>query len=430
MHGVSLAAAKYAGDVLIVFLTAGRWWTPLDYLSSVHTLVSAPLADAPPALLPSLALWTLPFVWVGLTLTIRRAIDAGRSPWIAMAFFVPYVNYLLMGALAAAPSRPWVARPPGPLVVSGAHFRSTLLLAIGAGLSLGFVMLELSVEVLHDYGAGLLFGTPFVMGAVIGWILGRRVQAGHGLTVVVTIGTIILTGAVLIAIGNEGGGCLIMALPLAAVAGLLGASAGLAMARNAGGDPRGAALGLLMLPIAIAADPTAARGRPIHEVMSVVEINAPPDRVWSDVVAFPPMTDPADGVFRFGIAYPQFARIDGTGVGAVRYCVFSTGAFVEPITAWEPARRLAFDVTSSPPPMREWSPYAGIHPPHLDGYLRSLRGEFRLTALPQGRTRLEGRTWYQVRMAPEGYWQLWSDALIHRIHARVLDHIKQEAERR
>jgi hypothetical protein len=33
-------------------------------------------------------------------------------------------------------------------------------------------------------------------------------------------------------------------------------------------------------------------------------------------------------------------------------------------------------------------------------------------------------------MAPEGYWQTFSDALIHRIHQRVLDHIKQEVERR
>ena len=32
-------------------------------------------------------------------------------------------------------------------------------------------------------------------------------------------------------------------------------------------------------------------------------------------------------------------------------------------------------------------------------------------------------------MAPEAYWQVISDALIHRIHARVLDHIKNEVER-
>jgi hypothetical protein len=110
--------------------------------------------------------------------------------------------------------------------------------------------------------------------------------------------------------------------------------------------------------------------------------------------------------------------------------VFSTGAFVEPITRWEPGRRLSFDVVESPAPMRELSPYRDLSPPHLHGYLRSRRGEFRFVDLGGGRTRLEGSTWYEIEMAPEGYWQIFSDALIHRIHLRVLQHIKAEVETR
>jgi Polyketide cyclase / dehydrase and lipid transport len=163
-------------------------------------------------------------------------------------------------------------------------------------------------------------------------------------------------------------------------------------------------------------------------VRSSVVIDAAPEAVWTQVIAFPPMPAPAELVFRLGIAYPRYARIEGTGVGATRYCVFSTGAFVEPITAWEPGRRLAFDVTRSPAPLRELTPYAHVAPPHLSGYLQPRRGEFRLVALPDGRTRLEGSTWYRLRMAPEGYWQLYSDYLIHRIHGRVLEHIKRQSE--
>lgn len=122
------------------------------------------------------------------------------------------------------------------------------------------------------------------------------------------------------------------------------------------------------------------------------------------------------------------ARIVGEGVGAVRHCEFTTGAFVEPITAWEPPHRLAFDVASQPPPMHEWSPYRHVHPPHLDGYLRSRRGEFRMIDLGDGRTRLEGSTWYTLDLAPAGYWALWSDGLIHGIHDRVLTHVKALSE--
>jgi len=185
---------------------------------------------------------------------------------------------------------------------------------------------------------------------------------------------------------------------------------------------------LLALPVASALEPSHATGRVLHEVITVVEIQAAPERVWPHVVAFRPITEPPDLIFRLGIAAPQSARLDGQGVGSTRYCEFSTGAFVEPITAWEPARRLAFDVVRSPSPLRELSPYARVSPPHLDGYLRSRRGEFRLVPVSDGRTRLEGHTWYELEMAPEGYWQLLSDYLIHRIHDRVLNHIKREVE--
>lgn len=119
------------------------------------------------------------------------------------------------------------------------------------------------------------------------------------------------------------------------------------------------------------------------------------------------------------------AEIDGQGPGAIRRCEFSTGPFIEPITVWDPPRRLSFDVDSQPPPMHEWSPYRRVHAPHLDGYLRSRRGEFRLIPLPGGRTRLEGSTWYTLDLSPGRYWALWSDALIHQIHLRVLRHIDQ-----
>lgn len=160
-----------------------------------------------------------------------------------------------------------------------------------------------------------------------------------------------------------------------------------------------------------------------------IEIDAPPEAVWEHVIDFPELPAPSEWYFRWGIACPQRAAIDGRGVGATRYCEFTTGTFVEPITAWQAPRRLAFDVTEQPAPMFELSPYRHVHPPHLDGYLRSNRGEFRLTALPDGRTRLEGRTWYEFDMFPQWYWTAWSDLLIHRIHERVLLHVKTLSER-
>ena len=165
-----------------------------------------------------------------------------------------------------------------------------------------------------------------------------------------------------------------------------------------------------------------------YEVVSVVEIDASPDDVWQTVVAFPEIEHPPGWLHRLGVAYPVRARIEGQGVGAVRYCEFSTGDFVEPITVWDQPRRLAFDVQDQPCPMDEISPWEDIHPPHLHGYLTSHHGEFRLIETSDGGTRLEGRTWYSVDMYPQIYWKKWTDQIIHSIHFRVLNHIRDVVE--
>jgi hypothetical protein len=174
---------KYTVDASVVWAFAGRWWSPLGYLNPVWTVRQQLLRDAPDWLAPALVAWTLPFLWIGVSMTLRRAVDAGRSPWWCLLFFVPLINYATMLWLAA-----------------------------------------------------------------------------------------------------------------------------------------------------------------------------------------------------------------------------------------------------QPPPMREWSPYREVNPPHLDGYFRATHGEFRLIPLPGGRTRLEGRTRYQVSLFPQVYWTLPAGRLVTAIHERVLRHIKASAE--
>ena len=135
----------------------------------------------------------------------------------------------------------------------------------------------------------------------------------------------------------------------------------------------------MLLPLPLMAGMESGRPAPPPiEVLTVVEIAAAPEAVWRHVVTFSELTEPPAWFFRLGIAYPRRATIAGRGVGALRRCEFSTGAFVEPITAWDEPHRLAFDVAAQPPVMEEWSPYRNVAAPHLDGYLRVRDGEFRL----------------------------------------------------
>jgi hypothetical protein len=225
----------------------------------------------------------------------------------------------------------------------------------------------------------------------------------------------------------EGMICIMMAAPIVLPLGIAGAPIGKWLAdrhRRLRHELVGA---LLVIPLCLAAESQLPAN---HElvVSSSIEIAASPETVWLNVIGFSKIIEPPEWFFQIGIACPSEARIMGAGVGAVRECIFTTGKFVEPVTSWDQPRRLAFDVREQPDPMIELTPYRHIHPPHLDLAFRSTRGEFELRELPDGGTRLIGRTWYTLDMRPLAYWTIWSDWLVHRIHLRVLRHIKQLAE--
>jgi hypothetical protein len=79
--------------------------------------------------------------------------------------------------------------------------------------------------------------------------------------------------------------------------------------------------------------------------------------------------------------------------------------------------------------MKEFSPWGEIDTPHLHDTFTSERGRFRLYE-EEGKTILEGTTWYRQTIFPDFYWHKISDHLIHLIHLRVLQHIKKQAENR
>jgi hypothetical protein len=229
----------------------------------------------------------------------------------------------------------------------------------------------------------------------------------------------------LLAVGWEGLICILMALPLGLPLGALGGWAAYRVGSSKV-TTGGLAMILLLPSASLTWDVTAIP--PVFAVRSEIEIAAPPEQVWKHVVTVSELPEPREWYFRAGLAYPQRARIVGSGVGATRYCDFSTGPFVEPIEVWDEPRLLRFSVTANPAPMQEWSPYTQVLSKHLHGYFISKRGQFRLTPLANHHTRLEGTSWYQHGLWPAEYWRWWSDAIIHRIHMRVLSHIRTLAE--
>jgi hypothetical protein len=468
--GVGLFVVKFGIDFGVA-RAFGRTWSIYNYLLptdiSAFRLFQTP--DSPDALffLVLLAV-AVPFVAVGTWATYGRLADAGAPRGWVLLFFVPVLNLFLFLILSMLPTRrpvlpaePVVGRRPvlpiepvmkadaetaGPqppdaprpvLELGRAPSAYAQRLPEGNGWSalmaalitapLAPVVTFFGVAVLKDYGWGLFVGMPFVVGFFAATVNGLRAPRPVGSSIAAALLATVFGMTATFLFALEGFICLLFLLPLAVPVALTGGLVGHCVQANLMSRPlwwRSTAL-LALLPLVMGAESRFSRPATVFAVSTVVEIDAPPQRVWPHVIAFGEIAPPDDWFFHAGAAYPIRARIDGTGVGAVRYCEFSTGPFVEPITVWDAPRRLAFAVTHNPPPLREWSPY-DIHPPHLENFLRSHRGQFELIALPGGRTRLVGTTWYEHGMGPEAYWRLWTDWVIHKIHRRVLEHVRAE----
>lgn len=447
--GAGLMALKVALDNAIAFAATGKPWPLAAYLAPSMVMKTQAMQSAqqasgptPDGALALMALVALPFLWVGVTMTIRRAADAGYSPWLGILFLVPGVNYLTMLFFAAVPSTKkddkWVPvqlgpfrqnRDAAPLSEMGPvpPGLKSALLGLIAPIALALTMVIISVKGAAIYGGALFFATPFVMGLTTAIIYNRTHLRPLGATIGLALLSIVLSGLVILLFAFEGLLCLLMAAPIACAIAALGALVGYALASQGKKPARNAAFMVAVLP-ALTGIESQVAAPTLREVTTSVEIDAPPEAVWNNVVGFSELPPPPEWFFRLGIAYPMRATIQGTGVGAVRHCEFSTGPFVEPITTWDPPRKLAFDVTSQPPSMTELSPYQHVDAPHLEGYMVSRGGEFRLVPLPNGRTRLEGSTFYTLSIYPESYWVVWGELLLHSIHGRVLDHIKNLTE--
>lgn len=318
---------------------------------------------------------------------------------------------------------------PRPAALWTQRLIALALLVALAGVTAG--LMAWAIEAFGVYGWGLFVGLPFSVGAVATWLV-LAVGVEHRPLQAVLLGvTPLLIGGFLLVMGIEGVICIVMAAPLwVAVFGVGVVFGGIVWALVQA--MRWRALALLMTlsisPAMFGLESAIEPTPPVYRVSTALVVDAPPERVWRHVIAFAELPEPDEFLFRHGIAYPVRAEIEGEGVGAIRRCVFSTGAFIEPITAWQPPNLLAFDVISNPPALEEWSPVGQIHPPHTHGYFISHRGQFELRAMEGGRTRLIGTTWYQHGLWPASYWRPWSDHIIHRIHRRVLVHIQQRAE--
>ncbi len=435
--GIIGVLLKHNLDRLLAFKLLHQPWTILSYLAPLGMLSSDfPLSAQQQKFLFLLAFTSIPFIWIGIGMTLKRLRDAGLGPQLVLLFFIPAVNLLFFVLLCLHPGRdsfgetsnrqfgllsPFLPKSKWGIAV----FAAVVAAATGGCLA------WFTIRTLGDYGWTLFLAIPFFMGFSSVWLFAYERSRSFSESVNVAMLSLFLSGVFLVGMAVDGVICILMAAPIAAVLALIGAYLAYAIQSLKRADAQSnTVFGVfLAIPLLAGAEFLAPLPTPVYRTHTTIEIAAPPKVVWQRIISFPRIDAPLNPIFRLGVSYPIEAQITGSGLTADRSCIFSSGAFREPILAWEEGKHFAFGVTEEPPLMKELSPYGDIHVRHLDDHdFQPQRADFYLTELPGGHTRLDGWTTYQNRMWPASYWRIWTDTILHQIHLRVFRQVKKLAE--
>src|SRR5690349_8706171 len=170
--GVLLAAVKFNLDRLIGVVWLGQHWTLFDRETWALYLWQSPLKEAQQSYFLTLLLVSLPFLWAGTVLTLRRLRALGWRPFWVLLFFVPVAKFLFFAVLCCLSSRDkgrtqpdtegyWDrlldrVLPRGTIGSAAVAVLATAVLALAAA--------WLGTSVFRDYGWTIFVGLPFAMG--------------------------------------------------------------------------------------------------------------------------------------------------------------------------------------------------------------------------------------------------------------------------
>jgi hypothetical protein len=255
---------------------------------------------------------------------------------------------------------------------------------------------------------------PMLMGIIAAWFWRDLDLNGRALSAKSCINACIAMFLSSFFLG-EGIICLIIVSPLLLSFTIGGAFLGRAMFRRKNDKINVSIIGLLIAVFIIDSN---SEHHYENMVSDTITVNAPPSRVWKNVVAFKRIKEKNKfWLFKIGMPSPVESTVEGYYLGAKRKCIFSNGyTFDEKIVTYDEDRTLTFAVTNQP------------RDPEIMGHIDILQGQFLLKDNGNGTTMLTGNSWYKLYVFPTWYYDIWAQSITGNVHLRVMEHIKQLSE--
>jgi hypothetical protein len=214
--GVLGFALKHNLDRAVATYGFHRPWGLFNYWVPVRDVARiTEVRGSEAVFLGTMVALSLPFIWIGVVLTMKRLRSTGLPSQLVALFFVPLLNLVFFLMLCLLPDRDTLAdQKAGPRKVSSlvqvfpesalGSAAVSLLITVPVGLGLAV----LGAQALANYGWGLFVALPFSMGFAAALIYGIREPRGLSGCVWVALLSVVLLGAGLLALAFEGAVCL------------------------------------------------------------------------------------------------------------------------------------------------------------------------------------------------------------------------------
>ena len=310
-------------------------------------------------------------------------------------------------------------------------FGVTVGFVYGAALRFGF---GLGNSIFQTITVGFILFTPLAMGFITVFVIERR-QAQRIWTWFLYPWIPVLAGVAAAGIFLwEGLICIVMFIPIALVAATVGGVAAGLIARmvRSRASRNASVVCVVFLPFLITPfEHQLLLQRDLRKVESIIDINAPPAAVWSNIERVPAIrTSELQPSWSHAIGFPNpvEATLSKEGVGGVRNATFEGGVlFIETVDTWEPLHHLGFSIrarTSSIPKTT-----LDEHVTVGGQYFEVLHGDYELEPLPNGVTRLHLQSLHRVSTDLNWYAHLWTDSIMRDLQIRILQVIRNRCEK-
>lgn len=277
---------------------------------------------------------------------------------------------------------------------------------------------------------GYVFILPFVMGWLAVALAPETQRRNWWYRIFAPLGTSSLAFLSAFFLGWEGWICIVMGsivgLPLAILGGIL---SGLSQDLNRRRGRRALLLVIAFLPGG-SSIVESRLGLPaeLKEASTSIDIAAPRERVWENIVRVRAIREPITGFFyRMGFPKPIEATLTHEGVGGVRHARFEGDlVFVETITEWKDLDTLSFAIKADPSatPLTTLDGHVTVGGRYFD----VLQGTYRIEPLEDGRIRLHLSSRFRVSTRFNFYSTEWAGFLMRDIQGSILDVIKRRCE--